>query len=121
MEAMAAAAKRPYYHFETAEVVGRWHKGMEHQQNGDYQEKPAQLNYVERWHKGMEHQQNDDYQEKPAQLNYVRRWHKGMEHQQNDDYQVKPAQLNYVVYCILYFSILLHSFNTEYLFFCPSM
>jgi hypothetical protein len=23
--------------------------------------------------------------------------------------------------CILYFSILLHSFSTEYLFFCPSM
>jgi hypothetical protein len=27
----------------------------------------------------------------------------------------------YILYCILYFSILLHSFNTEYLFFCPSM
>jgi hypothetical protein len=31
-------------------------------------------------------------------------------------YRIKLIQGN-----ILYFSILLHSFNTEYLFFCPSM
>jgi hypothetical protein len=32
----------------------------------------------------------------------------------------KPSHRN-VVCDVLYFSILLHSFNTEYLFFCPSM
>jgi hypothetical protein len=37
------------------------------------------------------------------------------------DDTLEKSQRNRETVNILYFSILLHSFNTEYLFFCPSM